>query len=397
MAGTRILAPLTAITLVSAVFWWRSPDRISTEEPEALFYRAVASLNAGRSEAVEAAVETLAEDRTYWRHLAVLDAVLFLRGGQPQQALQRLSPITEDNPVRELSLLYAGEALYTLKRLGEAQQVFQLLRSEFPENVDARRWLGAIYYDLGAYDAAIQEMQAVADEAPDDYRPYHLLGIMYQDFESYEEAARYFRLALDRNPPADRATLISTDLARVLVANRQYPEALQVLESQPESVATLELRATSCWSQGQEEEARQLLQRAEESGDLSPGGRQLKAELAEAAGELQESITILTQLLKEHPDRLAARYQLSLALQQSDMPDLAAEQRQQWEQQRDLANELIQLNLKAVSDPYDAEVRDKLADLSRQLGKTGLADMWQQAADACRRRNAVLETGPPLP
>lgn len=371
----------------SLLFFRPSPAPSS----EKLFRQALDSLNSGRSDGVTAAFRLLKADKEYWRHLAVLDAVLFLRGGKPEEALRRLSPIPLDPEVRELSLLYAGEALYTLSRLAESQQILQVLRQEYPDNLNARRWLGAIYYDLGAYDAATVEMKAIAKGAPQDYRPHHLLGIMYQDFESDDEAIQHFRLALDRNPPVEKKARISAELAAVLIRNRQYQEAIQILESLPDSVETHVLSARSFWNQGNRKRAEEFLKQAESAGSLGADGMQLKADMLADAGKLSESIAILQELLKQFPDRNESRYQLAMACQQDGKLEEGRQQLAIWEHRRDMANELQALNLTAVSDPYDAEVRDRLADLCQELGRDRLAEMWRRAAESCRNDVSVIE------
>ncbi|HIF00924.1 MAG TPA: tetratricopeptide repeat protein [Planctomycetes bacterium] len=388
MSRARILA--VGVLCAAAGVWLWTSLRPSLS-PEELFAQALDSINGGRSDGVEAALERLDSDKEYWRHLAVLDALLFLRSGRPEEALQRLSTIPERTPVRELALQYGGEALYKLQRLGEAQQVFQMLKSEYPENVDARRWLGVIFYDLGAYDAAISELQYVASAVPDDYRPHHLLGIMYQDFEADEDAISCFRKALELNPSPEKKTQILADLSRVLSSNREYDQAIQILESLPDSALTNELFAQSFWGQGNITEAQQKLERAEQLGTLSADGIQLKAELEQARGNDALSISILERLVEDFPDRTDSRYQLALALQQSGRKEEGAQQMERWKEQRKIADELIQLNLKAVMDPNDADVRDRLSLLCRQLGKTQLADMWRDAAEACRRVQSFTE------
>jgi tetratricopeptide (TPR) repeat protein len=385
---TRRILAVGLICLVVGTWRWASSGPV--QSPEQLFATAMASVNSGRSDGVEEALERLASEKKYWRHLAVLDAVLFLRSGRPEESLQRLSSIPEQTPVREQALLCGGEALYTLQRLGEAQQVFQILRSEFPANVDARRWLGAIFYDLGAYDAAISELEAVASSVPDDFRPHHLLGIMYQDFEADEDAIRCLRKAIELNPSPEKKTQILADLAKVLVSDRQYDQAIQILDSQPDQAGTHELYAQSFWGQGNVAEAQLKLDRAEQQGELSADGIQLKAELELARGNEALSISILEKLVADFPDRIESRYQLALALRQVGRNDDAAREMDLWEKQRELADELIQLNLKAVMDSRDAEVRDRLSELCRQLGKTQLADMWHDAAEACRRTQDLV-------
>ncbi|MCP4174431.1 MAG: hypothetical protein GY758_27080, partial [Fuerstiella sp.] len=173
--------------------------------------------------------------------------------------------------------------------------------------------------------------------------------------------------------------------------NREYDEAIQILKSLPDSALTNELFARSFWGQGSIAEAQQKLERAEQLGSLSADGIQLKAEIEQARGNDALSISILERLVEDFPDRTDSRYQLALALQQGGRKEEGAQQMERWKEQRKIADELIQLNLKAVMDPNDAEVRDRLSLLCRQLGKTQLADMWHGAAEACRRIQSLTE------
>ena len=364
--------------------------RLLRTEPvgnEQLFRDSLHALRSGvDNPELQSTFERLKADKNYWRHQALQDAALFLRGGRPADALDRLSVITEDNPVREEALHCAGEALYRLERLGEAQQVFEMLRVECPDNTDARRWLGAIYYDLGAYDQAITEMTAVAEIDPQDYRPHHLLGIMYQDFEVAEDAIVHFTTAMKLDPPDEIKDELSLDLARVLIGNRDYEQAMQQLEKTKDGNAKFELQATCAWHLGKTVKAKKLLTAAEQLAALAPEGTELKAEIAAADGDLDSSIAILKALLDQHPDKANARYNLAMTLRQTGNEEQAAAQLARWEQDRKLADQMVQLNLTAVSDPNDADVRESLASICRQLGKTKLADVWQKAADACRSR-----------
>ncbi|MFN9040376.1 MAG: hypothetical protein ACK5YO_29055, partial [Planctomyces sp.] len=69
---------------------------------------------------------------------------------------------------------------------------------------------------------------------------------------------------------------------------------------------------------------------------------------------------------------------------------------QTWQKYRDLATELTQLNLKAIEDPFNAEVRDRLAVICTELQKPELAEMWKTAAEACRKGTTSPAT-PPSP
>ena len=49
-----------------------------------------------------------------------------------------------------------------------------------------------------------------------------------------------------------------------------------------------------------------------------------------------------------------------------------------------MKEQLTDLNIKALSEPFNSELRFELADLCEQLGKKELAVMWRKAGESIR-------------
>lgn len=392
----RILigAAVVFVTAVCAVFFW--PDGQQPLTGEQHYQAAIRMLDSGErdSRQLEAAFAHLQKHGKYERHLAVADAVLFLRSGKYQEAIERLATVPKGSAVREDALRYAGETLYHMDRKGDAEQVFRTLKAEFPDNTDASRWLGVIYYDLGAYDPAIAELETVISREPENFVPHQILGVMHTEFEAFEDAIKHFRNALERKPPDKPRNEIQLELARSLISNRQQAEAVKLLSALPESVERLQLEARCAYAQGQASETSALLERAEALGSLDEDGRELKAEVALNKGDAKEGIRILEELLKSRPARQSARYKLALALQQAGEKERGQELLDDWKARKSLTDEMIQLNLKAVAEPANADVRDQLAEICHKLGREDLAEMWSKAAAASRESRAPIEISP---
>jgi tetratricopeptide (TPR) repeat protein len=372
--------------------WLREPEAVPADK---LFREALTALDEGRVDNIEvaqAALDRFEADRRYWRHLAVLNAVIHLRRDEPQEAYRELADEPMDSPVREYVLLYVGEALYRMNQLGQAQQVFEQLLADYPDNTKAVKWLGAVYYDLGAYDAAITQLVRATELKPEEYGPWHLLGVMYNDFEATEDAVTHLTEALKRDPPAGVRRNITHELAAALIDDRQYDQALQTFDPSDTSATAHALRARAYWSLSQSEPAAKELALAEQQDASLLDVRKLRAEILEHEGRAEDAIELLRDILQEAPDSLETRYQLAIALKQAGQTEEAEQHLQTWQQQRTLADELIEKNLQAVSDPSDAEVRDRLAEICRKLGRDELALMWERAAAACRQR-AALRSG----
>ena len=388
----RILSGATVILVIAvcAVFFWPEKPELTGEQH---YQAALRMLNADirNDRELQAAFDYLQQHGKYERHLAVADAVLFLRSGKYQAAIERLATVPRGSAVREDALRYAGETLYHMDRKGDAEQVFRTLKAEFPDNTDASRWLGVIYYDLGAYDPAIAELETVISNEPDNFVPHQILGVMHMEFEAFEDAVNHFRNALQRVPPANTRSEIQLDLARSLISNRQQAEALELLAKLPESIDQLQLRAKCAYDQGQSDKASNLLEQAEQLGSLDDDGRELRAEVALNDGDSAEAIRILEELLETQPARQSARYRLALALQQSGDKQRGQELLDDWKARKSLTDEMIQLNLKAVAEPANADVRDQLSEICRKLGRDDLAEMWSKAAEASRESRAPIQ------
>ncbi len=63
-----------------------------------------------------------------------------------------------------------AKAAYKIGAVGNAKLHWEEALRANPECVAAHRWLGVLYYDLGAMDAAMLHLGSVSRLAPDDYR-----------------------------------------------------------------------------------------------------------------------------------------------------------------------------------------------------------------------------------
>ena len=57
---------------------------------------------------------------------------------------------------------------------------------------------------------------------------------------------------------------------------------------------------------------------------------------------------------------------------------------QKFQQAKDRATQLTKLNIKAIREPTNADVRNELAELCETLDKPELAHMWRRAAESVR-------------
>jgi tetratricopeptide (TPR) repeat protein len=331
-------------------------------------------------------------------YAAIIDGALLLKGAAPQLALNRIAHIDPQGVKRRPALLVAAEAYYQLKRLVDAERLLTTLLVEQPNDVEAMRWLSAVYYDLGAFDAASSVLRRLSELAPDDYRPHRLLGLMNLDFEEYSEAATQYEESLRRSPPTAVRDEVLIGLGRSLIALRRYDDALSRLREASPSAESLALQARCELNLGRLAEARTILDSA---SDRNPEDREvllLGSELELEARHNDRAIELLRRSLKLFPHDLQCRYRLATALQKNGDQEEAQAELKKWQEMNDLTKRLSDLNREAVAKPRDAAIRDELARICDELSRPELARMWRDAAAACRAQPPSIDpaSGAPL-
>lgn len=366
---------------VAGYRWW---DR----SPEEGFRQAWKALDRGDLPKAAAIIRALDDRSRNEPRVRLLRGGYLMKRGDYAGALEQLSGVEAAGSLREPVLLMTGECLYRQGRLLEAERPLRRLAEEFPRNDRAHRWLAAIYYDLGAMNGALDELQILSRLRPDDFAAHRLMGRIYDDFEKYAKAVTHYRAALERNPPAPMQTSLSRNLARALIEEHRYEEALEVLEGFETSATVFALRAESHWALGKSERARTLLERGRE---LDPDRKDvllMQARIHIAEGDPHSAVAPLQRVLKQDPHNVECRYQLALAFRQLGREDEYQAQMARKKKSEALRSRLSELNRKAIDRPRDAELREEIAELCDQLNKPELARTWRRAARACRRRRA---------
>lgn len=383
-----VTAALVILCTCVGLIWFVVP-----RDPELTFDVALSSLNKGDLPAFDRAIRSLEKNPELEPYADFLLGVRLLRFGRTDSALQRFSRISPTGRLREPLLFYNALALETASRKPEAVALLSILVRENPDNAEAHRWLGIIYYDLGAYDLAILHLREVTRLVPDDFRPYRLMGIMYRDFAQDKEAIESYRAALDRNPPEQIKSEMALELAASLIAQKNYDEAMEVLLKLHSSAIAETLKARCFLNSGNNAEAMASLEAAKR---LSPDERAvflLEAEILSSEGKRMEAVEILRKATAVFPYDAECRYQLGLALRDAGQVEEAQVELAEWNRLKALATQLTEKNFRALSNPRDSGIREELAQLCEQLGKHELAVMWRQAAAALRTAESPGDHG----
>jgi tetratricopeptide (TPR) repeat protein len=316
----------------------------------------------------------------YEPHLRTFEGMILLHQGRLFDAIETFGGARDHPDTRALAYALSGEALYKAGVFRDAQRILTTAVRLDPSYIDARRWLAALYYDVGAMTDALHELRVIAEAAPEDPRAHRLMGLINKDFERYGEAIRDYRESLRRDPDQPDKEEILVELAECLVQERRHAEALEALAPCPRSAKTLALEADCRYGQGDAEAAHKLVG---EALALAPGhlaALDLKATLELEADDVASAAATLREAVEHHPKDYAVRYRLARAYQRLGERERAEQELEAMKELRALRDRFTELHDEAMADPADAETRYQLGVVAGQLNKPELAWMWFRMA-----------------
>ncbi len=358
--------------------------------PDAVFANSLQALARGDLEDVLQGIESLQGHAGYESHVHLLRGAYLLRRGDPAAALPSFKSVVPEGELRQPALRLTGECLFLLHQLPLAAAQFQELLKDNPTSANSHRWLGQIFYNLGAFDGAMTHLETLLEYEPDNYLAHALIGHMAFDFEDFKVSVEHYRkaLAMDRpdSVPANIHQEVLRNLAQSLIGQNSYPEALKILDlADQDHALVLALKADCHRGLGHHDKAREFLDRSLAIDSDARKAVLLEVALANDRNDTEATIAPLQRLLARDPHDTACRYQLAQAWQRIGKPEEYKREIARHDESRQLKTQLTQLNLEANRDPQNAEVRDRLAAVCEKLGKRDLAIMWRQAAAACRQ------------
>lgn len=391
MSARRKLSLLVAGVLFAAgiaTAMWPRPT------PQQVYRQGWDALQRGDWARVSASIQQLRDRPDSVDQVRILRGGLLLRTGSAAPAIAELNRVRSDGTESDRALLLLCEALYSLKMWMQAEAVAQEIVRRQPDEPEAHRWLGAIYFDLGAMSHSEEHLKRLAELRPQDYSPYRLLGLIHKDFERYREAIADYQAALERHPPEKVRREILVELAKSQMKHNDFAGASQSLDfAWPAS--TIEprvLQAECLWSLGQKEAARQALTKLKSEKPRDSDVLRLTARFAVDEGRPAEAIEPLQKIIAADPHNDQALMELSAAYRRLGQEAEAEQFLERRNAARALMEEFVDLNKRAIKEPSNAELRDQIAEKCDQLGKKELAAVWRDAARALREQ--VQETIP---
>jgi tetratricopeptide (TPR) repeat protein len=309
-----------------------------------------------------------------------IDALGLAKSGKLEDALRAAEQLSRIPAMQAESLLIAGEVFQTQGNWSQALGAFHRALELHPNNVRAHRWLGALYYDLGAMQLATVHLGKVAELDPTDYRALRLCGLIRYDYEQFAESADDYRRALERSPPGPVADEIRLGLAAALRQQHRVDEAFAALESCPESVAVLTERAMCFEAAGQVDKALDLARRAVDQAPHDAQANLILGRLHLSLHHAADAVGPLRIALAGDPTDHKRHYLLGRALLQAGETEEGQAELERSAPLRDMFLRLADLHLKANANPYDVGVRVQLGELAEKLGRLQNARTWYRAA-----------------
>jgi tetratricopeptide (TPR) repeat protein len=309
-----------------------------------------------------------------------------------RSALAELSQVRLDGALQDEALVLGAESLVYLGNRPLALDALHKVVARKPDQLQAHRWLAAIYIDLNCPYDAVEHLREWGRLDPDAGRPFRWIGFYYKNYDKPTQAIEAYREALQRHLEPDAKASVQRELAETLVDGESaYQQALEVLahmdqkdRQDPEMQA---LEAECLLGLGQTQEAIRLTEKSLQKNPEIRRGLQLRARLWIADGRPEKAILHLQKALQTDPHDLKCRQQLMLVYQQLNDPDRAEKERLAIEESKRLQDRVTLLHSQSANQPWDDQVRLELAELCLKLNHPDEAKMWLQAALAANPVN----------
>ncbi len=295
-------------------------------------------------------------------------------------AFRELRFAANDESLRPVAWLLAGEALYAQNRFREAELNFKHALELDPDLIDAHRWLAIAYYDIGLMHEAVIHLRRVAELDPADPRPHRVMAVIHMDLGSNAISVEDFQESFRRNPrQPDRADML-VELASGQLALKRFEDALQTLTDCDETAEVLSMRADALYALGHTAQAKRLAQTALEAEPKQRLSLYVLGKIALGDRRYAEAVDFFTRGTDIAPSDYDMQYMLVTALRASGQTEEAEKRLELAEQLRVLREEFDSLLSQAIEEPYNADIRYRLGILADRLNMPQLAQSWLKAA-----------------
>jgi len=284
-------------------------------------------------------------------------------------ALGEFAQVMEDDPWAAEATVLASECLVRLGDSRSAEQVLIPLVRRQPDNLEAHRWLSAIYVDVNAEIPAAAHLREWIRLDRQDPRPYRLFCLIMRDTEEgYPEAIEGYRKLLQLDlKPGERATVLK-DLAETQIAVADYPHALETLAEVPgvfqNRPSIRLLRAECLQGLSNNNEARRIADEILKENPNLASALLFRAKIYLQENQPHSAIALLEKLVARHPNHGQARQSLMIAYRTVGDDRRAAEQKQIVDLLQGSRTRLMELQSVTAKNPWNGPARLEAALLN---------------------------------
>jgi tetratricopeptide (TPR) repeat protein len=362
--------------------------------PEASYRRGRQALLVGDRDLALRESKRLMDTVGYEAKGHLLQGLLLARSGKQDEALPWLEKASLSKPLTVEAATVAASCLSSMGRYLETIDAAHAALALDDSCLEARRWLAAAYYDLGATSHAEIELKRLSKDAPRDPRPDRLLGLIAKDAEQYGKAIVHYQETLDRDPRQPDREKILLELAEAQVKEGKFEDALTTLRQCKRSAAALTWMAEADRGLSQLEQASRRLQEAVEIDNAYFPAKLSMGKLLMDEGRVEEAVAVLTAAAELEPSNSQIHFELSQALRRAGSSERADAELGRMREIQVLHRQFTDLHVVAAQEPMNAEARVRLGELAQQLGKPQLAKTWFRAATAIRADQARANAKP---
>ncbi|HEY1341437.1 MAG TPA: tetratricopeptide repeat protein [Bryobacteraceae bacterium] len=284
------------------------------------------------------------------------------------QAIKYYQEALKQDPSAGIVFEELTDLLIRSGRLSDAVTQAEDILKRNPENLQARRVLGRIYFraipdsargslNQANLDKAIEQYKIVTEKDPKDVESWVMLGRLYRISNKSPEAEKAFEAALKIEPDSEDALTGLAGMYSDLGDTQKAIEKLKAVTEKSPSERTLAALASAYESLQDYKDAAEVLKKALE---MAPDNPRLVRGLAQDlffSDQIDEALKIYEQLAKDEPRDPRTRLRLA----------------QIYRSKRDFAKAHEALNRARQLDGEDMEVRYEEVNLLEAENKTSEA------------------------
>lgn len=248
-------------------------------------------------------------------------ALLLKVTGQPEQALDRLGPLLEENPNFQPAIVLKGDLLYQTGKKGRALDYLMANTRRFPDNRQLGTLYGRMLINEGELQAAQDEFSRLVQQHPDipGLRLSHAL-VALENGQTDLAKEELTRLS-ERGHHTSEANYYLGRIADQAGNTEQAIGYYQSVEEGNYYFPALARASSLLAENGQLDDAIDRIRRLRDANPRqSENFWLLEVNLLLDEGQQQEALSTATEALAEHPDNIEIRYARAMLYDTLDHP-----------------------------------------------------------------------------